>query len=43
VTEGSGAAGVAAVLNRKIAGIDGKQVCVVLTGVTSIPPSSQRF
>jgi threonine dehydratase len=32
VTEGSGAAGVAAVLNRKIAGIDGKQVCVVLTG-----------
>ena len=32
VTEGSGAAGVAAVLNRKIGGIDGKQVCVVLTG-----------
>jgi threonine dehydratase len=32
VTEGSGAAGVAAVLNRKIPGIDGKQVCVVLTG-----------
>ena len=32
VTEGAGAAGVAAVLNRKIAGIDGKQVCVVLTG-----------
>jgi threonine dehydratase len=32
VTEGAGAAGVAALLNRKIAGIDGKQVCVVLTG-----------
>ena len=32
VTEGSGAAGVAAVLNRKISGIEGKQVCVVLTG-----------
>lgn len=32
VTEGSGAAGIAAVLSRKIAGIDGKQVCVVLTG-----------
>ena len=32
VTEGAGAVGVAAVLNRKIAGIDGKQVCVVLTG-----------
>jgi len=31
VTEGSGAAGVAAVLN-KVAGIAGKQVCVVLTG-----------
>jgi threonine dehydratase len=32
VTEGSGAAGVAAVLNRKVSGIEGKQVCVVLTG-----------
>jgi threonine dehydratase len=32
VTEGAGAAGVAAMFNRKIAGIDGKQVCVVLTG-----------
>jgi threonine dehydratase len=32
VTEGSGAAGVAAVLNRKISGIAGKQVCCVLTG-----------
>ena len=32
VTEGSGAAGVAAVLNNKVAGIAGKQVCVVLTG-----------
>jgi len=32
VTEGSGAAGVAAVLNGKVAGIAGKQVCVVLTG-----------
>ena len=32
VTEGSGAAGVAAVLNDKVTGIAGKQVCVVLTG-----------
>ena len=32
VTEGSGAAGVAAVLNRKVSDIEGKQVCVVLTG-----------
>jgi threonine dehydratase len=32
VAEGSGAAGVAAVLNRKVSGIEGKQVCVVLTG-----------
>jgi threonine dehydratase len=32
VAEGSGAAGVAAVLNAKIAGIAGKQVCVVITG-----------
>jgi threonine dehydratase len=32
VTEGSGAAGVAAVLINKVAGIAGKQVCVVLTG-----------
>lgn len=32
VTEGSGAAGVAAVLNHKVADIGGKQVCVVLTG-----------
>jgi threonine dehydratase len=32
VTEGSGAAGVAAVLNNKVASIAGKQVCVVLTG-----------
>jgi len=32
VTEGSGAVGVAAVLNGKVADIVGKQVCVVLTG-----------
>lgn len=32
VTEGSGAAGVAAVLNNKVADIAGQQVCVVLTG-----------
>jgi threonine dehydratase len=32
VTEGSGAAAVAAVLNRKVAGIAGRQVCCVLTG-----------
>ena len=32
VTEGSGAAGVAAVLNHKISGIAGKQICCVLTG-----------
>ena len=32
VTEGSGAAGVAAVLNNKVAGIAGKQVGVILTG-----------
>jgi threonine dehydratase len=32
VTEGSGAVGVAAVSNGKIAGIAGKQVCCVLTG-----------
>jgi threonine dehydratase len=32
VTEGSGASGVAAVLNNKVPGIAGKQVCVVLTG-----------
>jgi len=32
VTEGSGAAGVAALLNHKISGIAGKQVCVILTG-----------
>ncbi len=32
VTEGSGAAGVAALLNHKITGIEGKQVCVILTG-----------
>jgi threonine dehydratase len=34
VTEGSGASGVAAVLNNKVPGIAGKQVCVVLTGGT---------
>jgi threonine dehydratase len=32
VTEGSGAAGVAALLSHKISDIAGKQVCVVLTG-----------
>jgi threonine dehydratase len=32
VTEGSGAAGVAAVLSGKVAGIAGRQVCCVLTG-----------
>jgi threonine dehydratase len=32
VTEGSGAAGVAALLNGKISGIAGKSVCVILTG-----------
>jgi threonine dehydratase len=32
VTEGAGAASVAAVLNRKVAGIAGRQVCCVLTG-----------
>jgi threonine dehydratase len=32
VTEGAGAAGVAAVLNNKVSGIAGKQICAVLTG-----------
>jgi threonine dehydratase len=32
LTEGSGAAGVAALLNRKVGAIEGKQVCIVLTG-----------
>lgn len=32
VTEGSGAAGVAALLGRKISGLEGKKVCAVLTG-----------
>jgi threonine dehydratase len=32
IVEGSGGAGLAAVVNGKIKGIEGKQVCVVLTG-----------
>jgi threonine dehydratase len=32
VTEGSGAAGVAALLSGKISGIDGKKVCAIVTG-----------
>ena len=32
IVEGSGGAGLAAVVNKKIKGIEGKQVCVLLTG-----------
>ncbi len=32
VTEGSGAAGVAALLNGKVSGVAGKKVCAILTG-----------